>query len=154
MANDTIIDNDTGQRAIDPAALDGVRTARVLGFFLDYLIVGLLSIPPALILAVFSIITFGLAVPLFAFLLPTVALIYLALTLGGPQQSTIGMRMMGVKLVRLDGRKVDPLLACLHGILFWAIGTVAFFLPLLITFFSSKKRLLHDILLGTYVARI
>lgn len=154
MSNETTIDNETGQRVIHAADLEGVRTARVIGFFIDYLIVGILCIPPALVIGVAGVITFGLAWALYAFLPPVVALIYLAVTMGGAQQSTIGMRMMGVKIARLDGRKVDPLLACVHGILFWAIATVAVFVPLLITFFSSKKRLLHDILLGTYVARI
>ena len=55
--------------------------------------------------------------------------------------------------VCLDGSRVDPLLATLHAVLFWFIHSIAVVLPLFVTFFSSKKRLLHDILLGTFVSK-
>ncbi|MEE9375455.1 MAG: RDD family protein, partial [Rhizobiaceae bacterium] len=55
------------------------------------------------------------------------------------------------KIKKLDGSKVDPFLAILHGVLFWVINFTVFMLA--ISFFSSKKRLAQDILLGTYVGR-
>lgn len=145
------IDNTTGATVVTSAQLAGVRTSRILSFFIDYLIVGILCIPFAIIIGILGVITFGLAWALYAFLLPLVAVMYLAFTMGGPNQATVGMKMMGVKVMRLDGKKVDPILAVLHGILFWVIH-FTFFL-LIVSFFSSKKRLLHDILLGTYVTR-
>lgn len=145
------IDNTTGAPVVTSAQLAGVRTSRILSFLIDYLIVGILCIPFAIIIGILGVITFGLAWGLYAFLLPLVAVIYLAFTMGGPNQATVGMKMMGVKVMRLDGKKVDPILAILHGILFWVIH-FTFFL-LIVSFFSSKKRLLHDILLGTYVTR-
>ena len=153
MSQDVTLDNQTGEAVVTAADLQGVRTGRVFGFLIDYLIVGILCIPFALIIGFLGIITLGLAWGLYAFLPLIVAAIYLALTLGGPNQATVGMRMMGVGIRRLDGRKVDPLLAVLHGVLFWVIHSVAVILPLFVTFFSSKKRLAHDILLGTYVVR-
>jgi len=151
MSEETVIDNSTGAPVVTHADLDGVRTSRVFSFFIDYLIVGILCIPFALAIFILGIVTFGLAWGLYAFLPLLVAVIYLAVTMGGPAQATIGMRMMGIKIKRLDGNKIDPLLAILHGILFWIINFSLFML--LISFFSSKKRLLHDILLGTYVVR-
>lgn len=145
------IDNATGASVVTSAQLEGVRSSRVLSFFIDYLIVGFLCIPFAIVIGILGVVTFGLAWGLYAFLPAIVAVMYLAFTMGGPNQATVGMKMMGVKVMRLDGKKVDPILAVLHGILFWVIH-FTFFL-LIVSFFSSKKRLLHDILLGTYVTR-
>ena len=150
---ENIIDNETGARIVTPEELDGVRTARVLAFFLDYIIVGLLSIPLFIVIGLLGIPTLGLAWGLLPFVPAVVALLYLATTMGGPRQATIGMAFMGIRIRKLDGSNVDPLLAVVHGVLFWAIHTIAVIIPLLVTFFSSRKRLIHDILLGTYVGR-
>ena len=50
---ENIIDNDTSTRVVTPEELDGVRTARVMAFFLDYIIIALLSIPVALVIGVY-----------------------------------------------------------------------------------------------------
>ncbi len=131
--------------------LAGVRTARIFAFFIDYLIVIVLSIPFALVVGLLGLLTFGLGWSLYAILPATVAVIYLAMTMGGPNQATIGMGMMGIKIRKLEGGRVDPFLAILHGVLFWVFAS--FPLLLLVSLVSSKKRLLHDILLGTYVVR-
>ena len=141
----------TDQRSLE-VQLDGVRTARVLAFFIDYLLIALLCVPAAAIIALLGIFTLGLAWGLYAVLPGIVAVVYLALTLGGPKQATPGMRMTGIEIKRLDGQLVDPFMAILHGILYWVIH-FTFFL-LLVSFFSSLKRLLHDILLGTFVVRV
>ncbi|MEL6947004.1 MAG: RDD family protein [Pseudomonadota bacterium] len=151
--NSTIIDNNTAEDVVTRADLDGVRTARVFAFFIDYLIVGVLCLPFAVVVLLLTVLTFGGAFGLFAVLYPLVAILYLAMTLGGPNQATIGMRMMGVRMKRLGGGRIDPFLAILHGVLFWVIHSFAMILPLIVTFFSSKKRLLHDIVLGVYVVR-
>ncbi len=149
--NDSTIDNETGAHVASAEELDGVRTARVVSFFIDYLIVGILCIPFAVVIGILGILTLGLAWGLYIFLPGIVAVLYLAFTMGGPSQATIGMRFMGVRIKRLDGKRVDPFLAILHGILFWVLNFTV--LMLAISFFSSKKRLAQDILLGTYVAR-
>ena len=150
---DTTVSTEAPQAVVTREDLRGVRTARVVGFVIDYLIVLLVSAPLALLVGILGIPTLGLAWGLFPFIVPAVALVYLAKTMGGAAQATIGMRMMGVRIYRLDGRSVDPLLAGLHGILYWVIHVVGVMIALVVTFFSSKKRLLHDVLLGTYVAR-
>ncbi len=131
--------------------LAGVRTARIFSFFIDYLIVVVLSIPFAVIVGLLGLLTFGLGWMLYAILPAVVAVFYLALTMGGPNQATVGMAAMGIKIRKLEGGRVDPFLAILHGVLFWLFASMP--LLLLISFVSSKKRLLHDVLLGTYVAR-
>ncbi len=139
-------------RAVTREQLDGVRTARIFSFFIDYLIVIVLSIPFAFVVGLLGLLTFGLGWALYAILPAVVAIIYLAMTMGGPNQATVGMAMMGIGIRKVDGGRVDPFLAILHGVLFWVFAS--FPLLLLISLVSSKKRLLHDILLGTYVVRI
>jgi uncharacterized RDD family membrane protein YckC len=152
--NARILDGEIiASRLDDISAYDGVLTRRVLAFCLDYLIVGLLLIPFAILVALLGLLTFGLGWALFGILGPMVALIYVWNTLGGPNQATVGMRMMDLRLDRLDGRPVNGLLAVVHSVLFWAGNVVLTPLILLISLFADRKRTLHDLLLGTVVTR-
>jgi uncharacterized RDD family membrane protein YckC len=152
--NARILDGEIiASRLDDVRAYDGVRTRRVFAFLLDYLIVALLLIAFAILVFFLGLLTFGLGWSLFAILGPAVALIYVWNTLGGPNQATVGMRMMGIRLDRLDGRPVDGLLAVVHSVLFWAGNVVLTPLVLLVTLFADRKRALHDLLLGTVVTR-
>ncbi|MEZ5811731.1 MAG: RDD family protein [Rhizobiaceae bacterium] len=137
----------------DWRAYEGVRTRRVLAFCFDYLFVGLLSIPFAVVVFLLGILTLGLGFALFSILVPAVALIYVATTLGGAEQATPGMRMMGIRLERLDGRPVDGMLAIVHTVLFWAGNVLLTPLILLTTLVFDRKRTAHDMLLGTVVVR-
>lgn len=140
-------------RLDDERVYDGVRTRRVLAFLIDYLLIGLLLIPFAILVFVLGIITLGLGWALFSILGPAVALLYIWMTLGGPNQATVGMSMMGIRLERLDGRPVDGLLAVVHSVLFWAGNVILTPLILLATLFLDRKRAAHDLLLGTVVTR-
>ena len=136
-----------------PRAYSGVRTRRMLSFVFDYTMVLLLSVPAAIVVFLLGILSFGLAWALYAVLLPVIAILYLAFTLGGSSQATPGMRFAGVKLARVDGGRVDPTLAVLHGVLFWAANAVLTPLVLLVSLFTPRKQLLQDLLLGTVVVR-
>lgn len=136
-----------------PRAYSGVRTRRMLSFVFDYTMVLLLSVPAAIIIFVLGILSLGLAWGLYAFLLPLIAILYLAFTMGGEKQATPGMRMAGIRVARLDGGRVDPPLAVLHGVLFWAANAVLTPFILLIGLFTPRKQLLHDLLLGTVIVR-
>lgn len=140
-------------RLDDVRAYNGVRTRRVLAFCIDYLIIGLLLIPVGIAVFLLGLVTLGLGWSLFAVIAPLVALVYIWVTLGGSTQSTIGMRMMGIRLDRLDGRPVDGLFAVVHSVLFWAGNALLTPLILLATLFLDRKRTVHDLLLGTVVTR-
>ena len=142
-----------GQTVDNIRAYDGVRSRRVFAFLIDYLIVALLLIPFGILVALLGLLTLGLGWALFGILAPVVALIYVWSTLGGPNQATTGMRMMGIRLERLDGQSVDGMLAIVHSVLFWAGNAVLTPLILLVTLFNARKRALHDLLLGTVVIR-
>lgn len=140
-------------RLDDVRAYDGVRTRRVFAFLLDYLIVGLLLVPFGILVFLLGLLTLGLGWSLFGVLAPAVALTYVWNTLGGRNQATTGMRIMGIRLDRLDSRPVDGLFAVVHSVLFWAGNLLLTPLVLLVTLFSDRKRTLHDLLLGTVVTR-
>ena len=137
----------------DDRLFEGVRTRRIFAFLIDYLIVLLLLIPFGLLVLVLGLLTFGLGWSLFAILAPAVALLYVWNTLGGRNQATTGMRMMDIRLERLDGRRIDGMTAVVHSVLFWAGNVILTPLILLVTLFSDRKRTLHDLLLGTVVTR-
>ncbi len=140
-------------RLDDVRAYEGVRTRRILAFAIDYLIVGLLTIPFAILVLVLGLLTFGIGWALFGILVPVVAILYIWNTLGSADQATTGMKMMNIRLDRLDGRRIDGLTAVVHSVLFWAGNVILTPLILLVTLFSNRKRTLHDLLLGTVVSR-
>lgn len=140
-------------RLDDIRVYEGVLTRRMMAFVIDYLIVALMMIPFAILVFVFGIVTLGLGWALFSVLFPAVALTYVWNTMGGSNQATVGMRMMDIRLERLDGQRIDGLLAIVHTVLFWAGNVLLTPLILLATLFLERKRTVHDLLLGTVVTR-
>lgn len=146
----------TGFPAADldsPRLYDGVRTRRIASFLVDYALVLLLSVPAAVLIFLLGVVTLGIAWGLYGVMLPLIAIVYVGFTMGGERQATPGMRMAGVHVARLDGERVDPPLAVLHGVLFWASASILTPLVLLVSLFTARKQLLHDLLLGTVVIR-
>lgn len=149
-----IIDGEIIPSSLDDYRLySGVRTRRIFAWLIDYLMIGLLTIPFAILVFLLGVLTLGLGWMLFSFLVPAVAAIYVWNTLGGRNQATWGMRMMDIRLERLDGTRIDGLTAVVHTVLFWAGNVILTPLVLLVTLFSDRKRALHDLLLGTVVVR-
>ncbi|HRP79563.1 MAG TPA: RDD family protein [Aquamicrobium sp.] len=140
-------------RLDDVRVYEGVLSRRMMAFVIDYMLVALLTLPFAILVFVLGIVTLGLGWALFSILFPAVALIYVWNTLGGANQATVGMRMMGVRLERLDGRPIDGLVAVVHTVLFWAGNVLLTPLILLAALFLERKRTVHDLLLGTVVTR-
>jgi uncharacterized RDD family membrane protein YckC len=133
--------------------LDGVLTRRVFAFLVDALIVALLCIPVSVVIFFLGIFTLGLGWLLYAIMFPAIAMVYVAFTMGGEEQATVGMRANDIHIARLDGHRIDPMTALVHSVMFWAGNVVLTPLVLLITLFSDQKRTLHDLLLGTIVVR-
>jgi uncharacterized RDD family membrane protein YckC len=132
---------------------EGVRTKRILAFLVDFAFVLLLCIPAIVVVFFIGLFTFGLGWVLYSFLFFLVAIPYIGFTLGGANQATPGMKIMNIHMIRLDGTPVDPMLAIAHGVLFWIGNTFLTPLIMLISLFSNRKRLLHDMLLGVVVVR-
>lgn len=148
-AADTTEDHPLFDPLSHPELYAGLRMRRSVAFMIDCVLITVLMFAASLAVLLLGIITFGLAWLLFAILWPAVALVYIAFTLGGSNSATPGMRAMGIELRLFHGGKVYPLLAMIHAVLFYA--SVSFLTPLvlLVAFFSDRKRLLHDMVLGT-----
>jgi uncharacterized RDD family membrane protein YckC len=137
----------------DWRAYSGVLSRRVFAFILDYIIVALLCIPAAIVLFFLSIVTLGLGFFLYPALFVIVAGLYFGFTVGGSAQASLGMRSMGIAIVRVDGRPMDFLTAIVHLALFWILNSVLTPLILLVGLFTERSRLIHDFLVGTVTVR-
>ena len=76
---------------------------------------------------------------------------YYGLTFGSPASATIGMRAMDIEMRTWYGAPAYFVLGAVHAIGYWL--TVSFLTPfvLLVAFFNHRRRLLHDMLIGTIV---
>ena len=140
--------------AQNPELFEGVLPRRVLAFAID---VAVILAPVALafvVIILFGLITFGLGWALLAVLYPgTViwALAYYGLTLGGPASATIGMRLLEIEMRTWYGAPCYSVLGAVHAVAFYISVSVLTPLVLLVCFFNGRRRLLHDIVLGTVV---
>lgn len=121
----------------DWRAYSGVLSRRIFAFLIDYAIVLLLCIPAAVIVFFLGVITLGLGFFLYPALFVIVAVLYFGVTLSGPSQASPGMRAMGIAMARMDGRRIDFLLATVHIALFWIINSVLTPLILLAGLFTG-----------------
>ncbi|NVK32846.1 MAG: RDD family protein [Rhodobacteraceae bacterium] len=134
-----------------PDLYEGLRSKRIFAFLIDAIAVAILTFGAGVLVFFLGIFTLGLAWLLYAFLAPAVALLYTFFTLGGPDAATPGMRAMGLEMRVWHGAKPYGLLAAMHVLFFWFSFTLLTPLVLLVSLFSGKKRLLHDIVLGVVV---
>jgi uncharacterized RDD family membrane protein YckC len=137
-----------------PELFSGVLTRRVFAFLIDLLVLSVPVIVACVFIAVFGVVTLGLGWALFWLVWPASviwALIYYGATLGGPHSATIGMRVMDLELRTWYGAPCYFVLGAMHAVLFWV--SVSFLTPfiLLVGLFNSRRRLLHDVILGTVV---
>ncbi|MBB4007524.1 RDD family protein [Allorhizobium taibaishanense] len=137
----------------DWRAYSGVLSRRVFAFIIDYVLVGLLWVPAAVVVFFLGVITLGLGWLLYPILFFIVAGLYFGLSLAGASQATPGMRAMGIAMIRVDGTKIDFITAIAHLALFWILNSVLTPLILLAGLFIDRSRLAHDLLLGTAAIR-
>jgi uncharacterized RDD family membrane protein YckC len=152
MANSTATANDMIPTFND-RAFEGVLSRRIFAFLIDYVVMAIVIAVLGAVIGVLGILTFGLAWLLYAVLVPIVVVPYVALSLGGRDQATPGMKAMDLKIVKDDGGQIDWLIATVHLILFWVFNTILTPFILLLALFTSRKRALHDILLNTSMQR-
>jgi uncharacterized RDD family membrane protein YckC len=137
-----------------PELFRGVLTRRVFAFLIDIVVLSIPVILACIFIAVFGVVTLGLGWVLFWLVSPASviwALIYYGATLGGPHSATIGMRVMDLELRTWYGAPCYFVLGAMHAVLFWISVSVLSPLVLLVGLFNGRRRLLHDIVLGTVV---
>ncbi|MTI17390.1 RDD family protein [Rhodobacteraceae bacterium RKSG542] len=134
-----------------PRLYDGLRLKRLFAFFIDAIAILILTALASVVVFILGIFTLGLGFLLLPILWQAVALTYTAFTLGGKDAATPGMKAMGLEMRLSHGGRPYPLLAAVHALFFWVSVTVLTPLIVLVSLVSSKKRLLHDMVLGTIV---
>jgi uncharacterized RDD family membrane protein YckC len=137
------------------SATEGALGKRLLAYLVDLVMIALLAVVLWVAIAIVGIITFGFGWALFA-VLPFTGVLYSAVTVGGRHQSTIGMRMVGLRAIdAATGGAVDKVTAAVHALLFYvAAGTfVLWVLDLLIGFARADRRLGHDLVVGMLLVR-
>ena len=127
---------------------------RVLAFMIDVLFIAVPLIFVGMFIFVFGLVTLGLGWFLFALMGPLAviwALVYYGLTFGSAASATIGMRVVDLEMRTWYGGPAYFLLGAVHAVAYWL--TVSFLTPfiLLVGLLNSRKRLLHDMLVGTIV---
>ncbi len=137
-----------------PELFRGVLTRRVFAFLIDLVVLSIPVILACMFIAVFGVVTLGLGWVLFWLVSPASviwALVYYGASLGGPHSATLGMRVMDLELRTWYGAPGYFVLGAMHAVLFWISVSMLTPLVLLIGLFNSRRRLLHDIILGTIV---
>ena len=147
---------DVKPHAYDPAAnselFEGVLSRRLLAFFIDVLIITVPIVTAAIFIFLFGIVTLGLGWMLFCLLSPASvvwALAYYGMTMGSAASATIGMRAMAIEIRTWYGAPAYFVLGAVHAIVYWVSVSVLTPFILLVGLFNARRRLLHDILVGT-----
>jgi uncharacterized RDD family membrane protein YckC len=138
------------------APTEGVLGRRFFAYFIDLIMIFGLVLIFGFFIGILGIVTLGLAWGLYAILIPAVAIIYSAATVGGPGQGTIGMRMVGLRAVHAaTGGRVDKITAAVHALLFYvAAGTfILLVIDVVIGAMRDDRRLGHDLLAGLMLVR-
>jgi uncharacterized RDD family membrane protein YckC len=137
-----------------PELFRGVLTRRALAFLVDLVVLSVPVVLGCMLIAVFGLVTLGIGWGLFWLVSPASviwAVVYYGASLGGPHSATLGMRLMDLQLRTWSGAPGYFVLGAAHAVLFWL--SVSFFTPLilLVGLFNGRRRLLHDVILGTVV---
>ena len=149
---------DLKPHAFDPIAnpelFEGVLARRFVAFLIDVVIIMVPVALAAIFIFFFGLVTLLLGWALFWLLYPGTiawALVYFGMTLGGPASATIGMRVMDLELRTWYGAPAYFVLGAARAVVFWL--TISFLTPLILVvgLLNERRRLLHDILLGTVV---
>ncbi len=137
-----------------PELFRDVLTRRVFAFLIDLVVLTVPVILGYLFIGLFGVITLGLGWMLFWLAWPATvvwAVVYYGASIGGPRSATLGMRVMDLELRTWYGAPGYFVLGAMHAVLFWV--SISFLTPLvlLVGLFNGRRRLLHDIVLGTVV---
>lgn len=140
--------------ATQPEYFEGVLARRAVAFLIDASIVLAPMLAIAFVMLLFTVLTLGFGVFVFALLAPLTAVwavIYVGLTLGSPASATLGMRATHVEMRTWYGGRMYFLLGAVHAVFFWVLTGALTPLALLVVLFNWRRRTLHDFLSGTIV---
>lgn len=140
-----------------PEYFAAITVKRMLAYLLDILIVAVLAVPVWFIGMFLTALSFGLLAPVQALVLALLPLAYHVVLLAGPRSATLGMRVMGVRMMSLApgaatwGGRPAPFQAMIQIVAFYGSMALTGGLVLLVALFNPRRRTLHDWLAGTVV---
>jgi uncharacterized RDD family membrane protein YckC len=140
--------------AVNPELFEGVLARRLFAFLIDLVVIA----TPLILLSVFifaiAIVTLGFGFVLYGLMPPISviwALFYYGLCFGSERSATIGMRTMELEMRTWYGAPAYFVLGAVHAIVFWLSVSMLSPLVLLVGLFNERRRLLHDMVVGTVV---
>jgi uncharacterized RDD family membrane protein YckC len=137
-----------------PELFRGVLTRRVFASLIDLVVLSIPVILAVMFITMFGVVTLGLGWALFWLVSPASviwAIVYYGASLGGVHSATLGMRVMDLQLRTWTGAPGYFVLGAAHAVLFWLSMSLFTPLILLVGLFNGRRRLLHDLILGTVV---
>jgi uncharacterized RDD family membrane protein YckC len=139
---------------LQPELFRGVLTRRVIAFLIDLVVLSVPVILGYIFIGVFGLITLGIGWMLFWLAWPATivwAIVYYGASIGGPHSATMGMRAMDLEVRTWYGAPGYFVLGACHAVLYWI--SVSFLTPLvlLVGLLNGRRRLLHDMILGTVI---
>ncbi len=138
----------------NPELFEGILARRVVASVIDVIVIGAPLLAAAMFIFIFGLVTFGLGWALYWLLYPAAviwALFYYGVTLGSPASATLGMRAMEIQMRTWYGAPAYFVLGAVHAVVYWISVSALTPLILVVGFFNARKRLLHDILVGTVI---
>jgi uncharacterized RDD family membrane protein YckC len=149
---------DVKPHAYDPVAnpelFESVLARRLVAFCIDLIVLAIPLVVTTIFILLFGLVTFGFGWMLFWLLSPASviwALLYYGLTMGSAASATVGMRAMDLEIRTWYGAPAYFLLGAVHAVVYWVSVSVLTPLILLVGLFDSRRRLLHDMLVGMVV---
>jgi uncharacterized RDD family membrane protein YckC len=124
----------------------------MVAFVIDLVVIAIPLVLAWILIFVFGFLTLGVGWLLFWLMSPASViwpLFYYGLTLGSTASATIGMRAMELELRTWNGAPAYFLLGAVRAVVFWVSVSVLTPLVLLVGLLDDRKRLLHDMLVGT-----
>lgn len=139
--------------ATAPELFEGLLGRRVTAYFIDLILIGLLTLVLGTLGIILGFLTFGLAWMSLALVVPAAVVIYYAVTLGSPRRATVGMQMMDIVLTPTRGQPLDGWMAIFHALLFWVTFWISWPVAILFALFTPRRQMIHDLIMGTLMVR-
>lgn len=139
----------------NPAAFAGMTWRRIAAYFIDFVIVAMISGAVWVGAGMLVLMSFGLLLPLQALLVALVPFAYHVGLIAGPRAATLGMRAFDIRIESMvEGGRPTLLQAVVQTITFYASLGLTGGLILLVALFNARRRMLHDYLAGTVAINI
>jgi uncharacterized RDD family membrane protein YckC len=122
--------------------------ARTLAYLIDLFAIAALALALTAALFVLGFLSFGVSWLLIVPACAAVPVAYSGITMSSPAQATLGMRVLGLTMVSLDGKAIDFITGAAHALLFYVFGATMTPFILLIGLARQDRALLHDLALG------